>query len=154
MNSQNEQISLVSLIPLIREITAQGEEFELKPKGRSMLPTIKEGRDTVILSRAEPPYRRGDLLFFCREDGTPVLHRLVDFTTDGKLVIRGDAQFFTETIDERQVVAAVKRYFRGTREIRTNTPAVKLRTKMLLASYPMRYTALRVRNKLKRLFGK
>lgn len=154
MESKNERISLIALIPVIREVTAKGEEFELKPRGQSMLPTIKEGRDTVILSRAEPPYRRGDLLFFCRENGAPVLHRVVDFTADGKLVIRGDAQFYTETIDESQVVAAVKRYFRGKREVRTDAPLTRLRTGMRLASYPIRARILSLKNKIKRAFKK
>ena len=152
MENKNEPLSLTALIPIIRELTAKGEEFELKPHGRSMLPTIKEGRDTVLFCRAEPPYTRGDLLLFCRDDGTPVLHRLVDFTREGKLVMRGDAQFFIETIDESQVVAAVKRYFRGKREIRTDAPATRRRTRWLLATYPIRVRWFSLKNKVKRVF--
>ena len=154
MEEKNNSLSLVSLIPTIRELVARGEEFELRPKGRSMRPTIKEGRDTVLLSRAEPPYEIGDLLFFCREGNVPVLHRLVGFTEDGKLIIRGDAQYYTETITEEQIVAAVKRYYKRGREVRTDARCTKFRTRLLLSSYPIRVRVFCLKNKIKGWFRK
>ena len=84
MQQKTETMELSLLLPLIEEVLAQGGEFELHPRGKSMLPAIREGRDTVMLSRATPPYTRGDLLLYRRTNGTFVLHRVVRVEKDGK----------------------------------------------------------------------
>ena len=44
------KIGLCDAIHLIREKLAEGGEVLFSPKGTSMLPTLKEGRDRVVLS--------------------------------------------------------------------------------------------------------
>jgi len=49
VSSPNNAFSLYDMEPIIREVLDSGGEFELAPRGTSMLPLIKEGRDTVTL---------------------------------------------------------------------------------------------------------
>ena len=47
---EEHRIPLTELLPVIREVLASGGEFSLKPRGESMRPYFREGRDTVVLS--------------------------------------------------------------------------------------------------------
>ena len=47
--SKNETFSLTETEPIIKEVLESGGEFELYPRGTSMLPLIRQGRDSVIL---------------------------------------------------------------------------------------------------------
>ena len=55
-----ESYSLSELEAIIRRVTDSGGEFELYPKGTSMLPLILEGRDSVILSCLPDELTAGD----------------------------------------------------------------------------------------------
>ena len=50
--------------------------------GTSMLPLIKEGVNTVKITKINAKLKRGDVLLFKRDDGSYVLHRLVRVKKD------------------------------------------------------------------------
>ena len=54
---------------LIRERIASGQTVEMSPRGVSMLPIIKEGRDSVILAPVDRPIERYDVILYRRENG-------------------------------------------------------------------------------------
>lgn len=153
MQPRTEVMELATLLPLIEEVLARGGEFELHPRGQSMLPAIREGRDTVMLAQATPPYGRGDLLLYRRTSGAFVLHRVVRVERDGTLSMRGDNQFAVERgIREEQVIAAVKRYYRAGREIRTDSLRSRFYRLRRTLSYPFRRVAHAIWRRIKRLF--
>ena len=51
MNEKKSAIHMEDLVPIIREVLETGSEFRLYPRGRSMLPTIVEGQDSVMLAK-------------------------------------------------------------------------------------------------------
>ena len=150
---ERKNIPLSELLPLIEEVLSKNGEFEIHPRGQSMLPTIKEGRDTVLLSRATPPYRRGDLLLYRRKNGVFVLHRVVKAEKDGTLSFRGDNQYFIERgITPPQVIAIVKRYYRAGKEVKTDALTTRLYCAARTVGYPFRRIARAVLRRLRRLF--
>lgn len=154
MQEQKEHIELSALLPLIREVISRGGEFELHPRGESMLPTICQGRDTVMLSSLDRPPVRGDLLLYQRDTGAFVLHRVVRVAKDGTLSMRGDNQYFIERgIQRNQVIAVVRRYYRRGREMRTDSLRVRLYCTRRTLTYPFRRVFRAVARRVKRLFG-
>ena len=73
-----EKIKLEQLLPVIQETLDGGKEFTLPVTGTSMLPLLVQGRDTVVLKKAELPLKKGDLPLYRRKDGTFILQRIVD----------------------------------------------------------------------------
>lgn len=71
-----EKIHMADLVPIICEVLDSGSEFRLFPRGRSMLPTIVEGRDSVMLAPPEN-VTVWDAVLYRRENGQFVLHRIV-----------------------------------------------------------------------------
>ena len=153
MLSKGSSLPLSELLPVIREVLAKGGEFELHPHGSSMLPTIREGRDTVMLTAITAPPKRGDLLLYRRDSGTLVLHRVVRVETDATLTMRGDNQYFTERgIREDQLIATVKRYFRDGKEIRTDSRRSHFYRARRAFTFPFRRVAHALFGRIKRLF--
>lgn len=75
------EMSIESLAPLIEEVVSSGSQFRLYPRGKSMYPTIVEGEDSVML---ESPcnLKAGDAVFYRRENGQYVLHRIIKVRKD------------------------------------------------------------------------
>lgn len=95
-------------VPQIIEILERGQQCMLTVTGSSMLPFLRHKKDAVVLAKPEPQMlRRGRVVFFQRESGAYILHRIRRVEKDGSLCINGDAQAWTEHIRPEQVLAVV-----------------------------------------------
>ncbi len=148
---ENQSILLTELLPVIREVLAEGGEFPLKPRGKSMLPYLREGRDAVVLSPLTEAPKRGDILLYVRANGTPILHRVVKVARDGTLSMRGDNQYFLERgIQRKQVVAVVKRFSKKGREKHTDAFSSRLYRLRRTLTYPFRHLSFAVLTRARR----
>ena len=103
------------LLPLMEAAFAVGGYFRLYPSGRSMLPLLREGIDSVLLSRPDG-IRRGDILLVRAEHGF-LLHRAIAVREEG-ITLCGDALTTTEgPFPPEAVLARVARIYRGDRPI-------------------------------------
>lgn len=83
-------LPMSEMVGLIEEVISDDGEFRLYPKGTSMLPLIRQGKDSVIL--VKPGLLSiGDIILYKRKSGQFVLHRIVKKKGDN-LVICGDNQ--------------------------------------------------------------
>ena len=76
MDSWN--LRLDDLMPVIRERLEAGETVEFMPRGVSMLPLLRQGRDAVVLSPLPERLRKYDVVLYRRRNGQYVLHRIVE----------------------------------------------------------------------------
>ena len=115
-------VNIEEIAAIIRVQIALGQSVELPPRGVSMLPLIREGRDSVILSPVNGRLKRFDIPFYRRHDGTYVLHRVVGFDGDG-YVLCGDNQFVLERgIGDADLIAVVTGIRRGGKLIDLSGP--------------------------------
>ena len=127
------ETGVAQLLPLIEQVIASGGVFTLYPKGGSMLPLIRQGRDAVELSAADT-VARGDVVLFCRAGDVYVLHRIVGRRPDG-WVLCGDNQWEKEPgIQGTQVVAKVSAIVRGGQRI----PLSEAQSFVYLHTLPLR----------------
>lgn len=113
----NEPIRLSDYDGLIREVLASGGEFRLYPHGTSMLPLLRQGKDSVTLRRVDSPIQKNDILFYQRPDGSYVLHRVRSVDPEG-LTLMGDNQTVPEKgVRPDWVIGRVTRIFRDDREV-------------------------------------
>ena len=66
------------LMPLMKESLASGQSFRFSPRGISMLPMLRQGKDTVTLSPIKEPLKKYDIPLYQRDDGAYVLHRITE----------------------------------------------------------------------------
>ena len=149
---EERSILLAELLPVIRDVLAAGGEFSLKPRGESMLPYFREGRDTIVLCTLTAKPMPGDILLYVRKTGVPVLHRVVRVEADGSLVMRGDSQYFLERgILPDQIVGIVKKFYRRGHEKRTDAFSSRFYRARRNFTYPFRHFMHRVFARLKRI---
>ena len=109
LSPQSEQGKIVhshldEMMPLIRECLAAGQSVKFSPRGVSMLPMIRQGRDSVSLSSPPDKLRKYDIPLYQRKDGHYVLHRVVRVGKTYTCI--GDNQFvFEKGIEHDQVIA-------------------------------------------------
>lgn len=95
----------------MKEVIESGGEFTFGPQGISMLPLIRQGRDQVVLVKADG-VKKGDAVFYQRDDGQFVLHRIVKVKKNG-YVMCGDNQFELEYgITDKHILAKMKAVIR------------------------------------------
>lgn len=112
-----EPIRLSDYESLIREVLSTGGEFRLYPHGTSMLPLLRQGRDSVSLRQVDSPIRKNDILFYQRPDGAYVLHR-VRTVTPKELTMWGDNQTAPERgVCPDWIIGRVTRIFRDDKEV-------------------------------------
>lgn len=102
---------LDELMPLIRERLACGQRVKLSPMGVSMLPMLREGRDSVELSAPPERLKKYDLPLYRRADGKYILHRVIK--VGERYTCMGDNQTVAEFgIAHEQVIAVVTAFTR------------------------------------------
>lgn len=122
---REQKIKIEDGISLICESLDGGQNVIFSPRGASMLPTIKEGRDKVTLSPAPEKLKRGDIAFYKRRDGQYVLHRVV--RVRGGYVFCGDGQFSLERgIEKEQIIAICSHINRGGKDINSGSLSWKI----------------------------
>ena len=113
----SEPIHINEYEELIREVLASGGEFRLYPHGTSMLPLLRQGRDSVVLRKMERSAKKHDIIFYQRADGSYVLHRVKKASPEG-LTLWGDNQHLLEKgVTEEQIIGRVTRIFRDEDEV-------------------------------------
>ena len=113
----SESIHLSDYEELIREVLETDGEFRLYPHGTSMLPLLRQGVDSVALRKLDRAPRKFDILFYKRQDGSFILHRVKDVTNEG-IVLWGDNHTMLEYgITEKNIIGYAARIFRGETEL-------------------------------------
>jgi hypothetical protein len=82
------------LMPLMKECLANGQSVTFSPHGVSMLPILREGRDTVTISAPPEKLKKYDIILYQRTNGKYVLHRIVGVGETYTCI--GDNQFVLE----------------------------------------------------------
>lgn len=113
------------LIPLMEERIKNGGSVRFTPRGISMLPMLRSGLDSVVLSPAPEKLKKYDVPLYRRDNGRYVLHRVVGVGETYTCI--GDNQFKKEKgIRQDQIVAVVTSFIRKGKEYDINNFGYKL----------------------------
>lgn len=134
---------------LIRERLAAGQSVRFSPSGVSMLPMLRQGKDSVVLSPVAGRLKKYDLALYRRDDGKYVLHRVVH--ADEFYTCIGDNQFTLEHgIRQDQLIAVVTAFYRDDKMHRVEEPIYWLYCRLWHSSRALRHFWQRARNWLRR----
>ena len=93
-------------VSVLREIAEEGRVVSLKIAGSSMSPFLAHGRDYVYFTRPDRELKRGDMVFYQRDSGQYVMHRIWKKKKDGYYIV-GDAQTVIEGPIRREQIFAL-----------------------------------------------
>ena len=134
------------LMPLIREALSAGKSVRIYPMGTSMLPMLRQGKDSVVLSPITGKLRKYHIPLYQRDNGKYVLHRIIG--AGDTYTCMGDNQRKPEPgIREDQLIAVVTAFYRGERKISVSHPGYWLYCRIW-------YHGRRARQFLKKCLGR
>ena len=120
-----KQLPMEAIVPLIRENLAQGKTVRFLPKGSSMKPMLRQGKDSVVLSPVPEKLQKYDLPLYQRRDGTYVLHRIV--AVGDTYTCLGDNQLKPERgLRQDQMIGLVTGFYRGSKYHSVTEPGYQL----------------------------
>ncbi len=153
-NPVSRPVATQELCKLMEQVFREGGTFRFLPTGVSMLPTLREKRDSVMLCSpdARPP-RKYDVILYRRDNGQYVLHRIIGRDAEG-FVLCGDHQYLPERgIRSDQVEGVLVSFCRGAREISADAPLYRCYAAIWTFLRPLRGICYRLHGRLSRLFG-
>ncbi len=116
-----KSVQLDELMPVIREQLAAGGSVRFMPRGVSMMPMLRQGIDSVVLSPLPGKLKKFDLPLYQRDNGQYVLHRIVKAKKTYTCI--GDNQFvFEQGLRQDQMIAVVTAFYRGSRHHSVKEP--------------------------------
>lgn len=136
----SKRVSMDEMAPLIREILAESGEVSFVSAGVSMLPTIRDRKDTVTLVRPQGKLKKGDVPFYQRDNGQYILHRVI-YVNGDTYVMRGDNQWENEyNVRHDQIIGVLHSFDRDGKTYKVTDTGYKLYVNFLpLIRYSRKY---------------
>lgn len=144
-----KEMELKDLLPLIQSQLEAGKSVTFSPRGVSMLPMLRQGKDKVTLSPVKGPLKKYDLPLYRMDSGKFILHRIVG--VGETYTCRGDNTYRLERgIRQDQLIAVVSSFTRGNTTISVDDPAYRCYCCAWNWAYPLRNFIRRAVGWLKR----
>lgn len=126
------------MLPFLRERLAAGQTVRYLPfRGVSMLPMLRQGKDSVELSPLPEKLKKYDLPVYQYPSGKVVMHRIVDVKDDYYICL-GDNLVKLETIYPEQLIGLVTAFKRGERRIEVNAISYRIYSHIWVWLFPLR----------------
>ena len=100
------RVDTYEYVSLLKGLVEEGREVRMLISGSSMAPFLIHERDSVCFRAPDRPLRVGDIVFFQRESGQYVLHRICKIKNDGYYIV-GDGQTQIEGPVRREQIFAL-----------------------------------------------
>lgn len=102
-----KKVDTFEYFSMLREMTEQGSEVQVRISGSSMVPFLADRRDFIYFKKPDRPLRRGDIVAYQRASGQFVVHRICKIKPEGIYLV-GDAQREIEgPLSEAQIFGLV-----------------------------------------------
>ena len=90
----------------VEELLAEGKQVTILVRGNSMRPLLRDGRDKVVLRKAnDEDIKKGAVMLFCYR-GSHVMHRVTKIEGD-VVVFEGDGNYKLQEVATRKDIVAI-----------------------------------------------
>lgn len=143
--------SMEQIVQLAKPMLDAGKAVKFTVVGNSMYPIFRSDAEKVTVVKAVKVKKR-DVILYCREDGSYVLHRVVG---RGKLGFKlcGDNQTIVEyPVKQEDVIAVMTSFERNGREVNARRLWYRMYSFFWCISIPLRPPVFKIAYKLKKIF--
>ena len=103
----NLELDTREYVSVLKDMVEQGMEVSMTVVGTSMEPFLVHNRDKIYFRKPEGTIKKGDMVFYQRESGAYVMHRVMKVKKQ-QYYMAGDHQTFLEgPIEKKQIFAKV-----------------------------------------------
>lgn len=147
---QEHQVHMQDLMPVFQETLAQGKTVRFSPRGVSMLPMLRPGKDTVTLSPVTGKLKKHDIPLYRRDNGAYILHRII--AAGQTYTCIGDNQYIYEPgVRDDQIIGVVTAFTRGKKQISVNNFWYRLYVRLWCGTVTIRRKLIRAFRKVVRI---
>ena len=101
------EVDTGAYLDIMKELVQEGKSVSITVSGSSMSPFLIHRRDRVFFEKPARSIRQGDIVFYQRENGRYVMHRVWKVKPKGYYMV-GDAQTEIEgPVPEKQIFARI-----------------------------------------------
>ena len=105
-------VDTTEYLSVLKELVEEGHEVRLRIAGESMVPFLRNHRDEVFFCKPKKALKKGDIVFYQRESGQFVMHRIQRVKPEGYYII-GDNQTVIEgPVAKEQIFGVVTKVIR------------------------------------------
>ena len=131
----------------IEEVLLKEGKYVGPTVGISMLPMLKQRRDTIVVRPKTEKLKPLDVALYRRGDDY-VLHRVL-YPTDSGYVIRGDNCYSDEIVPEEAVLGVLTEFFHKDKHILCTDEQYLRYARRRVKNYPVRRFFVRLKQKIK-----
>lgn len=151
MQMQTRMLHMEDLSQIIDLQLSNGGRAPLIVTGCSMEPMLRHRRDSVVLIPVTGQCKKGDVIFYRRENGQYVLHRIV--ARNGcDYVCCGDNQAMREPVSHSQLIAVVEGFTRKGKRYDITSPGYRLYVFVWVELFFLRGVYIFIRRKIGSLY--
>lgn len=122
----------------LRSLVREGHDVSMLVTGSSMSPFLIHRRDTIYFGPPNRDFKKGDMVFYQRDNGDFVMHRIYKINQSGFYLV-GDAQTIIEgPIKRTQIFALVKKVKRKGKWLEPGDIVWEFFSKIWLMLVPLR----------------
>ena len=131
----------------VERVLKEGKQVTLRAKGNSMLPFIRNGRDSVMLT-GKFQLQKGDIVLAKTNQGTFVLHRIIRLD-EQTITLMGDGNLRgTETCERKDVFGKVTAILKNGKTINPYNPWNSWKSVCWIKLLPLRRYLLAIYRRL------
>ena len=114
--------------------------------GNSMLPFLRERKDTIVIQKREQ-YNKFDVVLYKRKCNY-VLHRIIKVLPE-TFHIRGDNCYYDEYVKHNEIIGVMVECYRGEKKVKLDSLAYKIYVYLRVYLYPIRRIFNKIKSKIK-----
>lgn len=123
--------------------------------GISMMPTIREGKDLLVIEKIKRPLKKYDAVLFTRDNiegrGHYVLHRIIKVNKDNTYYIQGDHSSHGEIVKRDNIIGILTKIKRENETIDCYSTKHQIYVRYIWLIYPYRMFKKKLVKLLKKL---
>ena len=131
-------------VAMLRELVEQGHEVNLRIAGNSMLPFLLHQRDVVYVTQPDRPLKVGDIVFYQRQNGQFIMHRICRIRNDDYYTVGDDQQLIEGPLDREQIFGLVTKVCRKGKLIGPGSFWWEFFARVWIRMVPLRHFVMRV----------
>jgi hypothetical protein len=133
-----------------RSLIEEKKLIIVSPIGKSMLPLIREGKDSVRIDVINRKIKKFDVVLYQKKTGEYMLHRIIGRNQQG-FILCGDNQWKMEFgVQEDDIIGIMTAVYRQEKEIPISNFGYRLYSKIRVYLRPFRGLLHRINNKIRR----
>jgi len=108
----NKSFKLSDYEETIRFVLDSDGEFRIYPRGTSMLPLLREKKDSVVLIKTVGPIKKHDIILFKKSSGQYILHRVIATEKDSYTTCGDNLHIPEYNVKPEQIIGIVNKIYR------------------------------------------